>query len=61
MTKVNSILTDTAIDLLDEIIVKTGNHHVPQIVEAALLEYLNHLRQQAEYTAPTISDLGEKE
>lgn len=49
MTKPNSILTDTAMDLLCEIIKQTDNHHAPQLVEAALREYLRHLREQAEY------------
>ena len=48
MTKPNSILTDKAIDLLVEIIRVTDNHHAPQIVEAALRDYLRKLKEAAE-------------
>ncbi len=53
MVKPNSILTDKSIDLLAEIIRFTGNAHAPQLVEAALSEYLHSLRTQAEYNPPT--------
>jgi hypothetical protein len=61
MVKPKSILTDTSIDLLAEIIRQSGNHHAPQIVEAALREYLRHLKQQAEYTCPHPSEFKNKE
>ena len=48
MTKPNSILTDKAIDLLVEIIRVSDNHHAPQIIEAALHEYLRKLNEAAE-------------
>lgn len=48
-----SILTDTAMDLLCEIMEQTGNYHAPQLVEAALRQYLRHLREQDKPTEQT--------
>lgn len=45
----SSVLTDKSLDMLVQIIKTTGNHHAPQLVEAALAQYIEHLKQQAEY------------